>query len=80
MLKVVIKKLATEMLKSSVPKKVYDDCAEMINKAFKIDEERIDNHKKNMKRLSKNKIMNASQTFNDGFFSPLSKNPIRNSF
>ena len=60
MLKTVIKKLAQEMLKSSVPKQVYDDCADMVNQAFKIDSARMQTHRKNLKRLSNRKIMNAS--------------------
>ena len=82
-LKTVIKKLAREMIKKSVPKQVFEDCADDINKAFSVvSEERIENHKKNLRRLNSRKIMNESQTSNDGFFSPQNINPtaMRKSF
>ena len=42
--KIVVKKLAKEMLKTSVPKQVWESCADEINKAFNIDADRIKKH------------------------------------
>ena len=40
-LKTVVKTLAREMLKKSVPKQVFLDCADAINKAFCVDNDRM---------------------------------------
>lgn len=43
-LKSVAKVLAREMIKKSVPKAVFENCADAINKAFNIDDMRMANH------------------------------------
>ena len=53
----VVKKLAKEMLKSSIPKQVWADCADEINKAFSIGKDRIEKHKKNMERLNRKQLL-----------------------
>lgn len=69
-LKTVVKKLAKQMLKKAVPKQVFDDCADEINKAFNVGDERMEKHKQNLKRINSRKLGNESQTYADGFFSP----------
>ena len=63
LLKTVIAILAREMLKKAVPKQVYLDCADTINKAFKIGDERMENHKRNMQRINSRKLLSPNLTY-----------------
>jgi len=45
-LRTVAKKLAREMIKRQVPKKVFEDCADIINRRFLIDDDRLAKHEK----------------------------------
>ena len=61
-LKNVIKTLARKMLKKAVPKNVFFDCADAINKAFCPSGDRLENHKRNMQRINSRKLLSPNMT------------------
>ena len=47
---------------------MFDECAEIINKAFCVDNERLKNHEKSLQRINRSKLMSPSLPRSRGQF------------